>query len=757
MSRLATPRTLLIAVAACASLAAGTLAWDWYRVVPPNVVAGAQYVGRETCIKCHQQQYDLWRGSDHDRAMDYATEKTVLGDFNDAKFEYQGVTTRFFRRDGKYMVNTEGPDGKHHDYEVKYTFGVRPLQQYMVEFPDGRVQVLRESWDVNKKQWFYVTPPDVTNERILPGDPLHWTGIAQNWNTTCADCHSTNVHKNYDPKTNTYKTNWHEINVSCEECHGPGSVHVDLANRWSPFWDRKIGYGLPALKDKNQSVQLETCAKCHARRYQVHEDFRPGQPFMNHYEPVLLAQSLYEPDGQILDEVYEYDSFLQSKMHANHVQCTDCHNPHSLKLKFEGNALCTQCHIPHNPAKFDTPAHHHHEPGTPGAMCINCHMDSRTYMVIDERRDHSFRIPRPDLSVELGTPNACNKCHTKPSEGPQWAADAIKKWTGDKPKREPHWGPAFQAGREGKPEGEKLLLDLLARSTTPPIVRATAIDLLANYPSNASIAARRAALHDRDPLIRLTAVQVIPSDNPQTLLLDLVDAVDDPIRGVRIAAATRLAQLPLDKLTDSQRKAFERAMIEFRQSQELSLDHAGAHLVLASLARQHGRIEEAIQHLVDAVKLEPYLAGSRAELASLMQEHGGEAAEIKRLRTEEADLVERDSKLAPDNADIFYRLGLLRYTLGDYDKAEAAFKTACEKSPRNYDYLMALALLQEKRYMETGDEKQFNATVESIKTMHELSRNDPRAKQILERLLATWHKRNPDANPGAKPNESEKK
>ena len=145
MSRLATRWTFLTAVAVCASVAAGSLALDWYRVVPPEAVAQAKYVGRETCIKCHQHQYELWRGSDHDCAMDYATEKTVLGDFNDAKFEYQGVTTRFFRQGGKYMVNTEGPDGQHHDYEVKYTFGVRPLQQYMVEFPDGRVQVLRES------------------------------------------------------------------------------------------------------------------------------------------------------------------------------------------------------------------------------------------------------------------------------------------------------------------------------------------------------------------------------------------------------------------------------------------------------------------------------------------------------------------------------------------------------------------------------------------------------------------------------------
>jgi tetratricopeptide (TPR) repeat protein len=760
ISRLATRRTFLVAVAVCAIAVVSALAWGWYAIVPPAAVANAHYVGRDTCIKCHQPQYDLWHGSDHDRAMDYATEKSVLGDFNDAKFEYHGVTTRFFRKGGKYMVNTEGPDGQYHDYEIKYTFGVRPLQQYMVEFPDGRVQVLRESWDVNQKKWFFVTPPDVTSERIRPGDPLHWTGIAQNWNTTCADCHSTNVHKNYDSKTNTYKTSWEEINVSCEECHGPGSVHVDLATRWSPFWDRNVGYGLPSLKEKTLDTQLETCAKCHARRYQIHEDFRPGKPFLNYYEPVLLQRGLYQADGQILDEVYEYDSFLQSKMHANHVRCTDCHDPHSLKLKFQRNNLCTQCHEPHNPAKYDTPAHHHHEPGTPGSLCINCHMASRLYMVIDERRDHSFRLPRPDLSVELGTTNACNKCHTKPNENAQWAADAIQKWFGERPKRDPHWGPAIKAGREGKPEGEKLLLDLIAKSTTPPIVKATAIDLLAGYASNASVNARREALHDADPLVRLTAVQVLPAENEKLLILNLASVIDDSVRAVRIAAATRLAQFsgrgsvdqagnkgadPLAALTDSQRKAFEKAMVEFRDSQTLSLDHAGGHLVFASFDRQQGRTQEAIQHLVDAIKLEPYLAGPRAELASLMQEQGGDPAEIKRLRTDEADLVERDSKLAPDNADIFYRLGLLRYTLGDYDKADAAFRAACEKSPRNYEYLMALALLEEKRYTHTNETKYFNAAAETLKTMHDLNKEDPRAKQILERLLGVWHERNPNA------------
>ncbi len=340
MPRLAARSTILSALALGAVVATSVLAYDWYQTVPAEVAANPTYVGRDTCAQCHEAEYHKWMGSDHERAMDYATDKTVEADFNDTTFEYQGVKSHFFRKGDKFMVNTEGPDGKYQDFEIKYTFGIHPLQQYMVEFPDGRVQVLRESWNVKEKKWFYVTPPDVTNERILPGDPLHWTGIGQNWNTTCADCHSTDLHKNYDPIKNTYHTSWQEINVSCEECHGPGSVHVDLARRKSPFWDRNVGYGLPNLKDKFLTTQLETCAKCHARRYQVHEEFRSGKPFFNYYEPVTLAAGLYQPDGQILDEVYEYDSFLQSKMHANHVQCSNCHDPHSLKLKFEGNRLC---------------------------------------------------------------------------------------------------------------------------------------------------------------------------------------------------------------------------------------------------------------------------------------------------------------------------------------------------------------------------------------------------------------------------------
>ena len=367
------PAILLAALGAWASV-------DWYSAVPLDTLDAAQYVGRETCAKCHQQQTQLWTGSHHDRAMEIASEQTVLGDFDNAEFSRFGVKTRMFRRDGKFMVHAEGPDGEFRDYEVKWTFGIEPLQQYMVELDDGRVQVLRVSWDTRKNEWFYVAPADARDERLMPGDPLHWTGMAQNWNTMCAECHSTNLRKNFDLATNSYHTEFAEIDVSCEACHGPGSAHVELAESRSLFWDRRIGYGLTnVLKGADHAHQVDTCAPCHSRRVGINADYRHGDAFLDSYNPQLLEAGLYHADGQILDEVYVYGSFLQSRMYREKVRCSDCHDPHSLKLKFEGNQLCTQCH---QPGKYDSPIHHHHDiekaHAAGATQCVNCHMISRT-------------------------------------------------------------------------------------------------------------------------------------------------------------------------------------------------------------------------------------------------------------------------------------------------------------------------------------------------------------------------------------------
>jgi tetratricopeptide (TPR) repeat protein len=476
------------------------------------------------------------------------------------------------------------------------------------------------------------------------------------------------------------------------------------------------------------------CAKCHARRYQIHEDFRPGKPFMDYYQPVLLNAGLYHADGQIQDEVYEYGSFLQSRMYANRVRCTDCHDPHSLQRKFVGNKMCGQCHLP---GKYDTPAHHHHKPESTGAQCVECHMAARYYMVIDKRRDHSFRIPRPDLSVELGTPNACNDCHTKPEESAQWAADAVRTWYGNKRRNDPHWAPAIAAGRQIQPEGEDLLLDAIRRKTTPNIVRATAFDLLSGYSSSASSGARRKALTNADPLIRGTAIRVLADQNLQGYESDLAERLLDPIRDVRISAAVRLAYLPPDRLEFTDREPLRRAILEFRASQELALDHAGAHLTLAGLDRHNRRIQEAVAHLHSAIQLEPYLSGARTELASILDEHRGDKQQIRTLREEETKLLERDTQLAPGQAEIYYQLGLLHYLLGHFDDAALSLEKACELAPMSYDYHMILALLAERRYELSGEKAHLKSAARLLRKLEVIQPGDPRTKGIAERLSAT--------------------
>ncbi|MFP6600899.1 MAG: multiheme c-type cytochrome, partial [Pirellulaceae bacterium] len=571
-----------LVVALLASL--GWLLGDWFSTVPEDVTI--RYVGRSKCTACHQGQVDQWTGSHHDKAMDEAVEGTVLGNFNDAELVHHGIESRMFRRDGKYMVHTEGPDGKMADFHVKYVFGVDPLQQYMVEFDRpaelprdglhvGRLQVLRISWDTRAKKWFYLNPPDV-QEKLEPTDDLHWTGIAQCWNTMCAECHSTNLKKNFDAKTGKYHTSFDEIDVSCESCHGPGSLHIQLAESKSLFWDRHHGYGLARLKGKDSTAEIQTCAPCHSRRSIVHPDFRPGKGLYNYYANELLRPETYHADGQIMDEVYVYGSFVQSKMFSKGIRCSDCHNPHTTKIKFTDNRLCTSCHQ-HPGAKYDTPAHHQHKTGSTGSSCVECHMPATTYMEVDPRRDHSLRVPRPDLSVSLQTPNACTGCHLERTalakekqqeleleeyadwlrvarEGnesvagelqkiDQWAAQAVEQWFPNSKSRGPHFAAALKAARDRSATADEQLQRVVKNRKYPSIARASALMWLDPFQSTGNAQTLFRNLKDADPQVRRAALAALQGftgtgGGPpyEDLVLQATKLLRDPVRSVRTAA-----------------------------------------------------------------------------------------------------------------------------------------------------------------------------------------------------------------------------
>lgn len=614
----------------------------------------SSYVDNQICAECHQKEFADWTGSDHEQAMQLAAQQTVRGDFNNSTFTNYGVTSRFFNKDGKYFINTEGPDGRSVDFEIKYTFGIRPLQQYLVEFPGGRLQALGIAWDTNKNRWFHLYP----NERVAHEDPLHWTKLYQNWNMMCADCHSTNLRKNYDSNSSSYMTAWDAISVSCQSCHGPGSAHVDWARRRQvdPGYSSERQGLVVNLKSTSSHDQVDACLPCHSRRTRLTGDDWVGKPYLDSFLPALLTPELYHTDGQILDEDYEYGSFLQSKMYQDGIGCVDCHNPHTLKLKAEGNTLCVRCHSERGDQRFpkliqkvyDTPEHHFHKQDSEGALCVNCHMAAKNYMVVDLRRDHSFRIPRPDLSVKIGTPNACNSCHKDKSA--QWAADMVAKWYGPNRRKELHYGEIIAAGRSGKPEAESQLVGLVRDANMPAIVRATALELLGRNYGQSGTTALVEASADRDALVRSTAVAGLLNAPSEVKLKALAPLLRDPIRAVRIQAARGLVSVSGD-LNAELRAQFNAGLGEFRAAQMYNADTPAGNLNLALLDSDLKQFDSAIGYYEMAVRLDPEFMPARVNLGNLFNQLG---------RNEDAERVYREAiKQAPDEGELHYSLGLL--------------------------------------------------------------------------------------------------
>jgi len=684
------PPMLRAAITAFAGLVAASVLGCRGEVAPSENAPG--YVGSTRCAACHQTEHASWQGSHHDLAMQEANAATVLGDFDAEPFEHGGVTTTF-RRDGeRHFVETDGPDGALREFEVRYAFGVEPLQQYLVDIGGGRLQALQVAWDSRPEadggqRWFHLYP----DAHAPAGDPMHWTGPAMNWNFMCASCHSTDLRRGYDLESDTYRTTWSEIDVGCESCHGPGSHHAAQAE--AQQFDARLGLpvkfdGLsPWILGPGEKIarretpleghaEVETCAPCHARRAQVTEEPWPGSPLLDHYQPSLLEDGLYHADGQILDEVYVYGSFTQSRMHAAGVSCSDCHDPHSLRLRAEGNALCARCHLP---TEYDTPAHHHHELGTEGASCVACHMPEKTYMVVDPRRDHSMRVPRPDLTVAIGTPNACQDCHA--DRGARWAADSVEEWLGGKPPetQASRVARALHVARTGRPEALRTLAALAADPEASGIARATAVALL----DGADTAALERAAGDEDAVVRAAVARALMgvAEDQRTALGTRL--ILDPVRTVRAEAGRALARAP--GLSDEQTKARDSALEEWIAYQATNRDQPWAHVNLGLLHQENGDETAAERAYREALRIGPHSVQARVNLADILRARDrddlGEA------------LLRQGLDAVPDAAELRHTLGLLLVRRGKNDEALGALRQAARERPDNarFAYVHAVA------------------------------------------------------------------
>jgi len=651
------------------------------------------FVGSSSCVQCHTAEYKDWQESDHKKSMQIASPDTVLGDFSDVTVTFHSIKTRLFRQGDEYKIESIGADTKPRIFPVKYTFGHYPLQQYLVDIGKGHLQALNVAWDSRPKdkggqRWFHLQP----DEEIKPGHPFFWTAHFQNWNSRCAECHSTNLEKNFNPIDSSYQTHWSEINVSCEACHGAASQHVSLAKQkkldsnnsgfekqmeQALIWGFKGDDDIATSSGVRDSNHINTCGGCHSRHSTL-DNLQPLANFHDQYRLSTLDQGLYFPDGQINDEVFVLGSFLQSKMHQKGVTCNNCHNPHSGKLVAEGNNLCTQCH---KPTTYDVPNHHHHKLGSTGSLCISCHMPERTYMSVDPRRDHSFVIPDPGLSAKLNTPNSCTNCHKDKSN--KWSSQAMTRW--GIAKRYDAWAVL----NNGLSKEDILLFKEYAQGnladSMPAIRQATLLEKLSAFPSRLAMETAQRQLSNPDPLMRraaVSALQTMPVEVRWQLLSPLIT---DQSKAVRFSVALALADA-FGQAQEADAIKLRNLMAEYRESLNYNADSPGGQVAIGIFESQSGNRAQAEQAYQQALSIEPQFVPALINLADYYRSVN--------KKWESNILLVRALKTAPDTAFTNHAYALMLVRSGKQQEALRYLKVAVaqEDAQPHQAYVYAVAL-----------------------------------------------------------------
>ncbi len=690
----------------------------------PEQVASHAYVGSAACRECHATQHETWSTSNHRLAMLPASPSAPLR----ARPHADGPMVV---RDGQLVMT-----GAHlaHDADVSlaYVLGHRNVEQYLGPLRPGRLQALPLTYDVQRGEWFDL----FAGETRTPADWGHWTNRGMTANAQCLFCHTTGFEKGYQEAADAYQSHWVEMGVGCEACHGPGTPHVQArtSGREDPWAGR------------DPDLLLAACGSCHSRRVD-RAPWTPGLPLLDAFEPELFDTEAYYPDGQVREEVYELISFQSSRMHGEGVRCWNCHDSHGNGTLKPGDELCRSCH---ERAYAEEP-HTRHAAGSAGARCTGCHMPVTVYMQRDPRHDHSFGRPDPELTLALGVPNACNRCHADRDAG--WAAEHVRAWYPDDAVRTERRAvaAAIAAGRRGATDSVPDLLGLLAGSGDA-VRRASAARLLARFPTATGVTpALLAAARDPDPLVRTGAAWSIaqrPALAPDARDV-LVAALDDPVLTVRLHAAVGLRSVAAETLSPAAAQALARADAEWRTSQELGADTPEAHYNLAIVLASTGHLEEAEREYRAALRLWPRSIQARHNLALLLAQQGRAADAALELET----LIASDP--VPESA---FALGLLYGQMGKWRDAARALQRCLEEDPAypRARYNRALALAKAGETTAALDELERAtddpaARGEAVRTLVDLSRqvNDTAR---LERwvLEAARIDRDASVDPGAR-------
>lgn len=659
----------------------------------PQLQLQTQTATDSGCVSCHQQQINDWEKSDHAKAMSIADKNTVLAPFAGEEVMHYQQKAKFFKNNNGFKVTVS--HGKNiNTYTVDYTFGHYPLQQYLVQTKQGSYQVLPFAWDSRLKQdggqrWYH----NYQNEEITPQDRLHWQQPLQNWNGMCADCHSDGFKRNYDSDINQFSSTFTNINVGCVSCHGKMDKHDELTTLGADLnkrqnqqtitkkqgaWLREIGQNTAKWQgEKRENEFMDQCFACHSLRSPLNDGIEPKEAFLDQFTPQLLQAPNYHADGQIKEEVYVYGSFLQSKMYANGVNCLDCHDTHTMKVKVQGNGLCLQCHASE---VFAQKQHHQHNQDSEGAQCVNCHMPETRYMGVDDRRDHSFKIPRPDLSKQFDTPNACTTCHE--GETIDWALNALITWQ-KTPASDRDTRTHYLALQSGHSLSLEQHLAIVADSQLDIMSRASALRLLPQSTQQLSSEQLKPYITHPQNLLRLAAANVAGLIHPGFRAELLAPLLTDKLKAIRVEAARGLVDvyIPEAYVADFN-KSYQELDIAYMQSTW----RGEGWLNIGALAMAKNDLQGTEQAFKKAIKVDRYYDQAYSNLAEFYRNQG-KSSQVVSVLTKGVNTI-------PASALLNYSFGLHMVRQKDTNKALDWFAKSMVLAPNDphYAYVYCLAL-----------------------------------------------------------------
>ncbi|MBI4578992.1 MAG: tetratricopeptide repeat protein, partial [Planctomycetes bacterium] len=618
------------------------------------------YAGSASCADCHKQAYDEWRTSNHANAQRDLSPAIDDEVFTPKRTIHHGSQISFAEKDGdKYILTTAGPNGQPQPFTPSAALGVFPLWQYIIPGPNGRFQLTELAWDPARKEWFNV----YGEEDRQAGEWGHWTGRGMNWNSMCAPCHTTAFQKNYDALADRYTSRYVEQGVGCESCHGPMRKHVEFQKSHP-----EGGYfGDPTIRKLSADNYMAVCGACHSRHGDMTGKFQPGEQFLDHFDPVLPDLSnIFHPDGQVLDEDFEYNVFMLSYMHDSGVRCNNCHSPHTSKIRRPASELCLECHQASMGGRIpiDQAAHGFHPLDKAGSQCTDCHYPRTVYMQRHWRHDHGMTIPDPQLTKEFGIPNACNRCHQ--DQTVDWAIEWTEKWYGPRMDR-----PTRQRAR---------VLARLKRNDAAAVPEA--LELLKTEHNGAW---RAVYLKMLAPLV----VESPDADLRQTVRQAMLDRLGDSSPLVQAAAIDALDPLG-DAVADNLKPALQapyrlvrakaawalRRQIDLQSpaGQELSalltynLDQPTGAFRWANFLTETGRPDQALAWYAKAVAWDGGSAPFRHSYAVAL-------SQLHRL-DEALEQLAAAARVAPNDALYPYSMGLILAEMNRLPEARDALKKA---------------------------------------------------------------------------------